>query len=114
MWMGSGLTPVMYSGLEHLMPRMGMGMNNGQLQIPRVPMVDPAISPPLPNPTMWKSPVMNSFNVQHQMHNMSEAVAGYIGFQSMPLGQVCLSYFHSECAAFVMNSDCCLDHFGRL
>ncbi|KAH7578456.1 hypothetical protein JRO89_XS01G0384000 [Xanthoceras sorbifolium] len=51
MWMGSGMAPMMFPGVQHYMSRMGMGMGPvplpsipNPMHLPRVPLVDQSIS----------------------------------------------------------------------
>ncbi|KAF8408710.1 hypothetical protein HHK36_004774 [Tetracentron sinense] len=94
MWMGSGMAPMMFPGVQNYMSRMGMGMGpphlpsiHSPMHLPRVPLVDQAISgAPAPNqPTMCQNPVVNPVNFQNQMQNpdFAEQYARYMGFHHM-------------------------------
>ncbi|XP_058101717.1 transcription factor PIF4-like isoform X2 [Magnolia sinica] len=94
MWMGSGMAPMMFPGVQHYLSRMGMGMGHatlpsihGPVQLPRVPLVDQSIVSTLAanQPPMCPSPVLNPVNFQNQMQNASipESYARYIGFHPM-------------------------------
>ncbi|XP_042478496.1 transcription factor PIF4-like [Macadamia integrifolia] len=91
MWMGSGMAPMMFPGVQHYMSRMGIGMGppsllsmHSPMQLPRVPMVDQAISAsPTPNQSvMCQPPVLNPINFQNQLQNSNfpEQYACYMGF----------------------------------
>ncbi|KAA8526190.1 hypothetical protein F0562_008071 [Nyssa sinensis] len=94
MWMGSGMAPMMFPGIQHYMSRMGMGIGSPPLpsihsamHLPRVPVVDQAISmASTPNQAaMCQAPVLNPINYQTQLQNpnFSEQYARYIGFHPM-------------------------------
>ncbi|XP_043699568.1 transcription factor PIF4-like [Telopea speciosissima] len=91
MWMGSGMAPMMFPGVQHYMSRMGMGMGppsllsmHSPMQLPRVPIVDQAISAsPTPNQSVMCQPqVLNPITFQNQMQNSNfpEQYAYYMGF----------------------------------
>ncbi|KAJ4980490.1 hypothetical protein NE237_031327 [Protea cynaroides] len=94
MWMGSGMAPMMFPGVQHYMSRMGMGMGppsllsmHSPMQLPRIPIVDQAISvSPTPNQSVMCPPaVLNPINFQNQMQNSNfpDQYACYMGFQHM-------------------------------
>ncbi|XP_038897579.1 transcription factor PIF4-like isoform X1 [Benincasa hispida] len=96
MWMGSGMTPMMFPGIQHYMSRMAMGMGMAQpsmpsihnsMQLPRVPIVDQSVSvAPTPNqPMMCQPQIFNPMNYQNQMQNpaLQEQYARLMGFHHM-------------------------------
>lgn len=88
MWMGSGMTPMMFPGIQHYMSPMGMGVGHGPIPSPmqfqRVPLIDQSITSSLvPNrPPMCPAPIISPVNFQNQMQNAStaESYARYLGF----------------------------------
>ncbi|XP_019052143.1 PREDICTED: transcription factor PIF4-like isoform X2 [Nelumbo nucifera] len=98
MWMGSGMAPMMFPGIQNYISRMGMGMAppplpsiHSAMQLPRVPLVDQAIpSASTPNQsTMCPTPLLNPINFQNQMQNSNfpEQYAHYMSFQQMQTAQ---------------------------
>lgn len=96
MWMGSGMAPMMFPGIQHYMSRMAMGMGMAQpsmpsihnsMQLPRVPIVDQSVSvAPTPNqPMMCQPQIFNPMNYQNQMQNpaLQEQYARLMGFHHM-------------------------------
>ena len=93
MWMGGGMTPVMFPGIQHYMSQMGMGMGapslpsiHNPMQLPKVPH-DQAMSVlQIPNQNlMCQNPVLGAFNYQNQMQNpcLPEQYARYMGYHLM-------------------------------
>ncbi|KAK1308394.1 Transcription factor PIF1 [Acorus calamus] len=90
MWMGNGMAPMMFPGVQHYMPRMGLGINQSQMpsihgpsvQFPRVPLVNQS----MPSASMPNQPLTSSVNLQAPMQNahLSEQYARYMGFHHMP------------------------------
>ncbi|KAK1260122.1 Transcription factor PIF4 [Acorus gramineus] len=90
MWMGSGMAPMMFPGVQHYMPRMGLGLKQSQMpsihgpsvQFPRVPLVNQS----MPSASMPNQPLTSSVNLQALMQNahLSEQYARYMGFHHMP------------------------------
>jgi len=91
--MGSGMTPVMFPGIQHYMSQMGMGIGGPSLPSIHNPMPLPKLShaqamsvtqPQMPNQNlMCQNPVLGAFNYQNQMQNpcLSDQYARYIGYQ---------------------------------
>ena len=104
MWMGSGMTPMMFPGVQHYMSPMSMGVGHGPIhspmQFPRVPLIDQTITSSLaPNrPPMCPAPVISPVNFQNQIQNAStpESYARYVGFhpiQTVPQVLIAVSLF---------------------
>ncbi|MCL7038922.1 hypothetical protein MKW94_008930 [Papaver nudicaule] len=98
MWMGGGMAPMMFPGVQHYLSRMGMGMGppplpsmHNPMQLPRVPLVDQAISSATAQnqASMCPPAILNQVNFQNQMQNpnFSEPYARYIGFHHMQSAQ---------------------------
>ncbi|RWR88702.1 transcription factor PIF4-like protein isoform X2 [Cinnamomum micranthum f. kanehirae] len=97
MWMGSGMTQMMYPSLQHYLSGMGMGMGmgmghaplpsiHGPMQLPRVASINHSISPVLSNQTpICTSQVLNPINLQNQVQNASipDSYMHYLGIQPM-------------------------------
>lgn len=101
MWMGSGMAPMMFPGIQHYMSRMGMAMApppglpsiHNTLHLPRVPaVVDQSMSmAPSQNQaaaaaTTCQTPQqLNPVNYQHHMQNpnFSDQYARFLGFHHM-------------------------------
>ncbi|KAL5540157.1 hypothetical protein UlMin_044036 [Ulmus minor] len=94
MWMGSGMAPMMFPGVQHYMSRMGMAMGppalptmHNPMHLPRVPVVDQsAVMGPTPDQSvLCQNPVLNPLNFQNQMQNASfpEQYARYMAFHPM-------------------------------
>ncbi|KAJ7960596.1 Transcription factor [Quillaja saponaria] len=94
MWMGSGIKPMMFPGVQHYMPQMGLGMNptsfppiHNPIHLPRLPLVNPSTSvAQTPNQAgICQTPVFNPVNYQNQMQNpaLSDQCARYMGFHLM-------------------------------
>ncbi|XXG74631.1 hypothetical protein AAC387_Pa07g3304 [Persea americana] len=103
MWMGSGMTPMMFPGVQHYMSPMSMGVGHGPIhspmQFPRVPLIDQTITSSLaPNrPPMCPAPVISPVNFQNQIQNAStpESYARYLGFhpiQTVPQAMNLFTY----------------------
>ncbi|KAM1010609.1 hypothetical protein ACFX2C_046066 [Malus domestica] len=82
MWMGSGMAPMMFPGMQHYISRMGMGMGMGPpalpsmhnpMHLPRHPLVDQCMNmAPAANQTvMCQPPVLNPIDYHNQMQNPS-------------------------------------------
>ncbi|KAJ6399248.1 hypothetical protein OIU77_019905 [Salix suchowensis] len=97
MWMGSGMAPMVFPGVQHFMSRMGMGMApplpsmQNPMHLPRVPLIDQSISiaPTQNQGVMCQTPVLNPVNFQNQMQNPAFAnqYARYMGFPMQPAFQ---------------------------
>ncbi|KAI3982382.1 hypothetical protein MKX01_041220 [Papaver californicum] len=99
MWMGGGMAPMMFPGVQHYLSRMGMGMgppplpsmHHNPMQLPRVPLVDQAISSATAQnqPSMCPPAILNQVNFQNQMQNpnFSEPYPRYMGFHHMQTAQ---------------------------
>lgn len=94
MWMGSGMTPMMFPGVHHYMSRMGMAMAppalssiHNPMHLPRVPVVDQSmlVAPSTDQSVLSQNPAFNPLNYQNQMQNTSfpEQYARFMGFHSM-------------------------------
>ncbi|KAL5858969.1 hypothetical protein ACOSQ4_000265 [Xanthoceras sorbifolium] len=94
MWMGSGMAPMMFPGVQHYMSRMGMGMGPvplpsipNPMHLPRVPLVDQSISMAQAQnqAVMSQTSMLNPVNFQTQMQNpnFSDQYARYMGFHHM-------------------------------
>ena len=93
MWMGAGMTPMMFPGIQHYMSQMGMGMAapsmppiHNPMNVPRVPLDQSLPVSQTPNQNlMCQTPVLNPFNYQNQMQNpaLSEQYARYMGYHLM-------------------------------
>eukprot|EP00262_Sarcandra_glabra_P018628 TRINITY_DN6763_c0_g1_i3.p1 TRINITY_DN6763_c0_g1~~TRINITY_DN6763_c0_g1_i3.p1 ORF type:complete len:123 (-),score=12.02 TRINITY_DN6763_c0_g1_i3:194-562(-) len=102
MWMGRGMVPMMFPGIQHYMPHMGMehtSLPPTHSLVPRDPMVDQSItSTPATNyPAICPS---TSFNpVNFQTANLPDSYAGYLGFhhmQTAPQGMNLFPYGRSS------------------
>ncbi|TKY46721.1 Transcription factor PIF4 [Spatholobus suberectus] len=94
MWMGSGMAPMMFPGIQHYMSQMGMGMAtptfppsiHNLMQLPRVPLDQSVSASQTPNQTlMCQNPILGAFNYQNQLQNpaLSEQYARYMGYHLM-------------------------------
>lgn len=94
MWMGSGMAPMMFPGVQHYISRMNMGMGpsvlpsmHNPMHLTRVPLLDQsvAVSPTINQPVLCQSPVLNPINFQNQMQNalFPEQYARFMGFHPM-------------------------------
>ncbi|KAK7853302.1 transcription factor pif4 [Quercus suber] len=94
MWMGSGMAPMMFPGVQRYISLMGMGIgppplpsSHNPMHLQRVPPVDQSMSmaPSTNHALMCQTPVLNNVNYQNQMHNpsFSEKYARYMGFHYM-------------------------------
>ncbi|KAL5731563.1 transcription factor [Ranunculus cassubicifolius] len=91
MWMGSGMAPMMFPGVQHYMSRMGMGMRahpsslhsmHSPMQLPRVPLVHQTMSSaPLSNQSPMCPPLLNGVNFQNT--DFSQAYSSHMGFHHM-------------------------------
>ncbi|KAL9419900.1 hypothetical protein AB3S75_037629 [Citrus x aurantiifolia] len=94
MWMGSGMAPLMFPGMQHYMSRMGMGMGppplpsvTNPMHFSRVPLVDQSMSiaQAQNRAVMCQASVLNPVNYQNQMQNsnFTDQYARYMGFHPM-------------------------------
>ncbi|KAK4275646.1 hypothetical protein QN277_018689 [Acacia crassicarpa] len=93
MWMGAGMAPMMFPGIQHYMSQMGMGMASpsfppipNPVQLPRTSLDHSMSMAQTPNQgLMHQAPVMGPFTYQNQMQNQafSEQYARYMGYQFM-------------------------------
>lgn len=96
MWMGAGMTPLIFPGIQQYMSQMGMGAaslpsihNPMQLpmQLPKVPHDQAIMSmAQIPNQNlMCQNQVLGAFNYQNQMQNpcLSEQYARYMGYHHL-------------------------------
>ncbi|PON35537.1 Basic helix-loop-helix transcription factor [Parasponia andersonii] len=94
MWMGSGMAPMMFPGVQHYMSRMGMAMGppalpsiHNPMHFPRVPVVDQSmiVAPITDQSVLYQTPAFNPINYQNQMQNTSfqEQYARCMGFHPM-------------------------------
>ncbi|XVE83651.1 hypothetical protein DITRI_Ditri16bG0103600 [Diplodiscus trichospermus] len=94
MWMGSGMAPMMFPGIQHYMSRMGMGMGppalpsiHNTLHLSTVPVVDPSMSmaPSQNQAATCQTQHLNPVNYQHHMQNptFSEQYARFLGFHNL-------------------------------
>ncbi|KAL4598978.1 hypothetical protein ACB092_11G094200 [Castanea dentata] len=92
MWMGSGMAPMMFPGVQRYISLMGMGIGpppmpsiHNPMHLQRVPPVDQSMSMVPPTNHACQTPVFNNVNYQNQMHNpsFSEKYARYMGFHHM-------------------------------
>ncbi|KAM0956096.1 hypothetical protein ACFX2A_024914 [Malus domestica] len=91
-WMGSGMAPMMFPGVQHYISQMGMGppalpaMHN-PVRLPRHPLVDQCMNvAPAPNQTvMCQPPVLNPVDYHNQVQNPSfqEQYARLMNFHHM-------------------------------
>ncbi|XP_077220153.1 transcription factor PHYTOCHROME INTERACTING FACTOR-LIKE 13-like isoform X2 [Tasmannia lanceolata] len=104
MWMGSGMAPMMFPGVQHYISCMGMGMGqtplppiHGPVQLPRVPLVDQSMpSASMANhPPLCPPPVLSPINFQNQMQNTNfpEPYSHYVGFHPMQMTSQALNLF---------------------
>ncbi|XP_050381619.1 transcription factor PIF4-like [Argentina anserina] len=89
MWMGGGMAPMMFPGVQHSMFRMGMGMGMGPPAMPSMhnPIQLPTnqcmtVAPPTNQAVMCQTPVLNPVDYHNQMQNPSfqEQYAHLMGF----------------------------------
>ncbi|KAK9012615.1 hypothetical protein V6N11_040657 [Hibiscus sabdariffa] len=75
MWMGNGMAPMMFPGIQHYMSRMGVGIG---------PPAMPCIHNPLQAAT-GQTQQLNPVNYQHHVQNptFSDQYARFLGFQHM-------------------------------
>lgn len=100
MWMGGGMTPLMFPGIQHYMSQMSMGMATPSLPSIHNPMQLPRVThdqsnsisvAQIPNQAvMCQNPVYGGFNYQNQMQNqyLSEQYARYMGYLMQSASQV--------------------------
>lgn len=109
MWMGSGMAPMMFPGIQHYMSQMGMGMAippfsppmHNPMQLPRVSPLDQSASAsqtPNHQALMCQNPILGAFNYQNQMQNpaLSEQYARYMGYHLMQNASQVTNYFLSR------------------
>ncbi|XP_027064137.1 transcription factor PIF4 isoform X1 [Coffea arabica] len=91
MWMGSGMAPMMFPGVQHYMPRLGMGIGplampsiHSQMHLPRLPLLDQAT---IPNQAALchQTTMFNPMNYHAQLQNskLSEQYANYMAFHPL-------------------------------
>ncbi|XVE86229.1 hypothetical protein DITRI_Ditri18aG0018700 [Diplodiscus trichospermus] len=93
MWVGNGMAPMMFPGIQPYMSRMGMGPPaspsiHNPLHLSRLPVVDQSMSmAPSQNQaaTFQTQQLMNPVNYQHHMQNstFSQQYARFLGFHHM-------------------------------
>ncbi|OMO68095.1 hypothetical protein COLO4_29895 [Corchorus olitorius] len=94
MWMGSGMAPMMFPGIQHYMSRMGMGMGpptmpsiHNPLHLSRLPVVDQSMSmaPSQNQAATCQTQQLNPANYQIPMQNPTfpEQYARFLGFHHM-------------------------------
>ncbi|XP_057955203.1 transcription factor PIF4 isoform X2 [Malania oleifera] len=94
MWMGGGMMPMMFPGIQQYMTQMGMRMSpaafpsfHNPMHLPRVPLVDQPIPiTATPNhATMFQTPVLNPMNHENHIRspNFQEQYARYMGFHHL-------------------------------
>ncbi|XWS44431.1 hypothetical protein CRYUN_Cryun15aG0044200 [Craigia yunnanensis] len=94
MWMGNGMAPMMFPGIQHYMSRMGMAMGppalpsiHNTLHLSRVPVVDQSMSmaPSQNQAATCQTQQLNPVNYQQLMQNptFSEQYARFLGFHHM-------------------------------
>ncbi|KAJ6931081.1 hypothetical protein NC652_014557 [Populus alba x Populus x berolinensis] len=95
MWMGGGMAPMLFPGVQHFMSRMGMGpplpsMQNS-MHLPRVQLIDQSISmaPTQNQGVMCQTPVLNPVNFHSQMQNpaFADQYARFMGFNMQAASQ---------------------------
>uniref|UniRef100_A0A2K2AJV7 BHLH domain-containing protein n=1 Tax=Populus trichocarpa TaxID=3694 RepID=A0A2K2AJV7_POPTR len=95
MWMGGGMAPMLFPGVQHFMSRMGMGpplpsMQN-PMHLPRVQLIDQSISmaPTQNSGVMCQAPVLNPVNFHNQMQNpaFADQYARFMGFHMQAASQ---------------------------
>ncbi|KAK9010683.1 hypothetical protein V6N11_043556 [Hibiscus sabdariffa] len=76
MWMGNGMAPMMFPGIQHYMSRMGVGIGP--------PAMPPSVHNPLQAAT-GQTQQLNPVNYQHQVQNptFSDQYARFLGFHHM-------------------------------
>lgn len=99
--MGSGMTPMMFPGVQHFFSRMGMGIGptplpsiNNPMHLSGVSLVDQSMSIAQAHnqAVMCQNSMLNSVNYQNQMQNpnFSDQYARYMGFHPVQTtSQVC-------------------------
>ncbi|KAF7815682.1 transcription factor PIF4-like isoform X1 [Senna tora] len=93
MWMGAGMAPVMFPGIQQYMSQMGMGMAtpsfppiHNSMQLPRASLDQSMSVAQMPNQAaLCQTPVFGPFTYQSQMQNQafSEQYARYMGYHLM-------------------------------
>ncbi|KAK7300208.1 hypothetical protein RJT34_11047 [Clitoria ternatea] len=84
MWMGAGMAPMMFPGIQHYMSQMSMGMSAPSLPSIHNPRQLPHDQ--ISNQTlMCQNPVLGGFSYQNQIQNqcLSEQYARYMGYHLM-------------------------------
>lgn len=95
MWMGGGMAPMMFPGVQQYMSCMEMGMSHANMpnmpsthspvQLPRVPLASRSMPlAPIANQTpVFASPTLNSVNFPTQLPNahLPESYARFLGYQ---------------------------------
>ncbi|GLU03976.1 hypothetical protein SLE2022_211450 [Rubroshorea leprosula] len=104
MWMGSGMTPLMFPGVQHYMPRMAMGMSlptmppiHNSMHLPRIPVGDhsAAMAPPQNQAVMCQTQVPNPVRFQNHLQNstLPEQYARSMGFHHMQAASQAMNMF---------------------
>lgn len=119
--MGSGMTPMMFPGIQHYMSQMGMGMATppfppipNQMQLPRVPLDQSVLASQAPNQTlMCQNPILGPFNYQNQIQNpaLSEQYARYMGYHLMQNASQVICFLSEGTyliSSFSLIKSCCL------
>ncbi|XP_057431704.1 transcription factor PIF4 isoform X2 [Lotus japonicus] len=106
MWMGTGMTPMMFPGIQHYMSQMGMGMAtppfppiHNPMQLPRGPLDQSIAASQTPNQSLMSpNPILGAFNYQNQMQNpaISEQYARYMGYHLMQNASQVSNWFLSK------------------
>ncbi|KAJ8753479.1 hypothetical protein K2173_019878 [Erythroxylum novogranatense] len=86
MWMGGGMATMMYPGVQHYMPQMGVGVSpppmpsmQNAMQFARVPLVDQSmsLSPAQSQAVMCQNPMFNPVAYQNQISDMYAHLMGF-------------------------------------
>lgn len=110
MWMGSGMAPMMFPGVQPYMSRVGIGMghasahsiNNNSIQLPRsAPLAHHHSTMPASTasanqmPMCQSSPVLNPIGFPPQLQNahLPESYARYVGFPHMQLAPQAMNLY---------------------
>ncbi|KAJ6796817.1 transcription factor PIF4-like isoform X1 [Iris pallida] len=107
MWMGSGMAPMMFPGVQPYMSRVGIGMGhpsvhsiNNSIQLPRsAPLVHHSTTPSAASanqmPMCQSSPVLNPIGFPPQLQNahLPEPYARYVGFPHMQLAPQAMNLY---------------------
>ena len=116
MWMGSGMAPMMFPGVQHYMPRLGMGIGplampsiHSQMHLPRLPLLDQAT---IPNQAALchQTTMFNPMNYHAQLQNskLSEQYANYMAFHPLQNASQVLLHFSLTLACQLKHLDCAM------